>query len=57
MAASFRASARQAHREYIDYVLTRITVVGALYLAASASSRNHRRLYGVQQFAFGGTSC
>ena len=35
MAASFRAFARaQRTAEYFDYVLTRLTTVGALYLSA-----------------------
>jgi hypothetical protein len=34
MAASFPASGRAATAEYIDYVLTRITRVGAIYLVA-----------------------
>ncbi len=43
--------------EYIDYVLTRITVVGALYLAAVCLIPEILGgLYNVQQFAFGGTS-
>jgi preprotein translocase subunit SecY len=43
--------------EYIDYVLTRITVVGALYLAAVCLVPEIiGGWYGVQQFAFGGTS-
>jgi preprotein translocase subunit SecY len=43
--------------EYIDYVLTRITVVGALYLAAVCLVPEIiGGWYGVQAFAFGGTS-
>ena len=43
--------------EYIDYVLTRITVVGDRFISPGLSHpRNHRRGYNVQQFAFGGTS-
>jgi len=43
--------------EYIDYVLTRITVVGALYLAGVCLVPEIiGGWYGVQQFAFGGTS-
>jgi len=43
--------------EYIDFVLTRITVVGALYLAGVCLVPEIiGGLYNVQQFAFGGTS-
>jgi preprotein translocase subunit SecY len=43
--------------EYIDYVLTRITVLGALYLAGVCLVPEIiGGWYGVQQFAFGGTS-
>ena len=43
--------------EYIDYVLTRITVVGALYLAfVCLVPEVIGGIYNVQQFAFGGTS-
>ena len=43
--------------EYIDYVLTRITVVGALYLTAICLVPEIiSGIYGAQQFAFGGTS-
>jgi preprotein translocase subunit SecY len=43
--------------EYIDYVLTRITVVGAGYLAfVCLVPEVIGGLYGVQSFAFGGTS-
>jgi preprotein translocase subunit SecY len=43
--------------EYIDYVLTRITVVGSLYLTAVCLVPEIiGGLYNVQQFAFGGTS-
>jgi len=43
--------------EYIDYVLTRITVVGAGYLAlVCLVPEVIGGMYGVQQFAFGGTS-
>jgi len=43
--------------EYIDYVLTRITVIGALYLAGVCLVPEIiGGFYGVQQFAFGGTS-
>jgi preprotein translocase subunit SecY len=43
--------------EYIDYVLTRITVVGAGYLAlVCLVPEIIGGWYGVQQFAFGGTS-
>jgi preprotein translocase subunit SecY len=43
--------------EYIDYVLTRVTVVGSLYLAAVCLVPEVLGgLYNVQQFAFGGTS-
>jgi len=43
--------------EYIDYVLTRITVVGAGYLAlVCLVPEIIGGMYGVQQFAFGGTS-
>jgi preprotein translocase subunit SecY len=43
--------------EYIDYVLTRVTVVGACYLAlVCLVPEIIGGLYGVQQFAFGGTS-
>jgi len=43
--------------EYIDFVLTRITVVGSLYLAAVCLVPEViGGVYGVTQFAFGGTS-
>jgi len=43
--------------EYIDYVLTRITVVGAGYLAfVCVIPEVISGMYGVQAFAFGGTS-
>src|SRR5882762_3387298 len=43
--------------EYIDFVLTRITVVGALYLAfVCLVPEVIGGIYNVQQFAFGGTS-
>jgi preprotein translocase subunit SecY len=43
--------------EYIDYVLTRITVVGSLYLTAVCLIPEIiGGAYNVQQFAFGGTS-
>ena len=43
--------------EYIDYVLTRITVIGAGYLAiVCLVPEIIGGWYGVQQFAFGGTS-
>ncbi len=43
--------------EYIDYVLTRITVVGALYLAfVCLIPEIIDGVYNVQQFSFGGTS-
>jgi preprotein translocase subunit SecY len=43
--------------EYIDYVLTRITVVGSLYLAfVCLVPEVLGGMYNVQQFAFGGTS-
>jgi preprotein translocase subunit SecY len=43
--------------EYIDYVLTRITVIGACYLAiVCLVPEIIGGWYGVQQFAFGGTS-
>jgi preprotein translocase subunit SecY len=43
--------------EYIDFVLTRITVVGSLYLTAVCLVPEViGGLYNVQQFAFGGTS-
>jgi len=43
--------------EYIDYVLTRVTVVGAVYLAfVCLVPEIIGGMYGVQQFAFGGTS-
>ena len=43
--------------EYIDYVLTRITVVGAAYLAfVCLIPEVISGVYGVQNFAFGGTS-
>jgi preprotein translocase subunit SecY len=43
--------------EYIDYVLTRITVIGAGYLAlVCLVPEVIGGMYGVQQFAFGGTS-
>jgi len=43
--------------EYIDFVLTRITVVGALYLAGVCLVPEIiGGIYNVQQFAFGGTS-
>jgi preprotein translocase subunit SecY len=43
--------------EYIDYVLTRITVVGAGYLAlVCLVPEIVGGMYGAQQFAFGGTS-
>ncbi len=43
--------------EYIDYVLTRITVVGAAYLAfVCLVPEVIGGMYGVQSFAFGGTS-
>ena len=43
--------------EYIDYVLTRVTVVGAGYLAfVCLVPEVIGGLYGVQTFAFGGTS-
>jgi preprotein translocase subunit SecY len=43
--------------EYIDFVLTRITVVGASYLAlVCLVPEIIGGWYGVQQFAFGGTS-
>jgi preprotein translocase subunit SecY len=43
--------------EYIDYVLTRVTVVGSLYLTfVCLVPEVIGGLYGAQQFAFGGTS-
>jgi preprotein translocase subunit SecY len=43
--------------EYIDYVLTRITVVGAIYLAfVCLVPEVIGGMYNAQQFAFGGTS-
>jgi preprotein translocase subunit SecY len=43
--------------EYIDFVLTRITVVGSLYLTAVCLVPEIiGGAYNVQQFAFGGTS-
>jgi len=43
--------------EYIDYVLTRITVIGSLYLTAVCLIPEIiGGAYNVQQFAFGGTS-
>jgi preprotein translocase subunit SecY len=43
--------------EYIDYVLTRITVVGSMYLACVCLVPEVLGgVYNVQQFAFGGTS-
>jgi preprotein translocase subunit SecY len=43
--------------EYIDYVLTRVTVVGAGYLAlVCLIPEVISGMYGVTQFAFGGTS-
>jgi preprotein translocase subunit SecY len=43
--------------EYIDYVLTRVTVVGAGYLAlVCLVPEVIGGMYGVQAFAFGGTS-
>jgi preprotein translocase subunit SecY len=43
--------------EYIDYVLTRITVVGAIYLATVCLIPEIiDGVYNVQQFSFGGTS-
>src|SRR5262245_61334008 len=43
--------------EYIDYVLTRVTVVGSLYLAGVCLVPEViGGWYGVTQFAFGGTS-
>ena len=42
--------------EYIDYVLTRITVVGALYLAAVCLLPEILTSYAAIPFYFGGTS-
>lgn len=42
--------------EYIDYVLTRITVVGALYLAAVCVMPELLTSYAAVPFYFGGTS-
>ena len=42
--------------EYIDYVLTRITVVGALYLAAVCVLPEFLISYAAVPFYFGGTS-
>ncbi len=42
--------------EYIDYVLTRITVVGALYLALVCVLPELLRSYAAVPFYFGGTS-
>jgi preprotein translocase subunit SecY len=43
--------------EYIDFVLTRITVIGAIYLATVCLIPEViGGIYNVQQFAFGGTS-
>ena len=43
--------------EYIDYVLTRITVVGALYLSTVCLIPEIiDGVYNIQQFSFGGTS-
>jgi preprotein translocase subunit SecY len=43
--------------EYIDYVLTRITVIGSIYLAlVCLVPEVIGGLYNIQQFAFGGTS-
>jgi preprotein translocase subunit SecY len=42
--------------EYIDYVLTRITVVGALYLAAVCVMPEILTSYAAVPFYFGGTS-
>jgi preprotein translocase subunit SecY len=42
--------------EYLDYVLTRITVVGALYLAAVCVLPEFLISYAAVPFYFGGTS-
>ena len=42
--------------EYIDYVLTRVTVVGALYLAAVCVLPEYLRSHTAVSFALGGTS-
>jgi preprotein translocase subunit SecY len=42
--------------EYIDYVLTRITVVGAIYLAAVCVMPEILTSYAAIPFYFGGTS-
>jgi preprotein translocase subunit SecY len=42
--------------EYIDYVLTRITVVGAIYLAAVCVLPELLQSYARVSFYFGGTS-
>jgi preprotein translocase subunit SecY len=43
--------------EYIDYVLTRLTVIGAIYIAAGLSAAGIPDLaYAAVPFAFGGTS-
>ena len=42
--------------EYIDYVLTRITVVGAIYLAAVCVLPEFLISYAAVPFYFGGTS-
>ncbi|MEZ5907774.1 MAG: preprotein translocase subunit SecY [Hyphomicrobiaceae bacterium] len=46
----------QKTAEYIDYVLTRITVVGALYLAAVCVLPEFLHSYAAVPFYFGGTS-
>jgi preprotein translocase subunit SecY len=57
MAASFRASVPgERTAEYIDYVLTRITVVGALYLAFRLSVARILNPMTAIPFYFGGTS-
>jgi preprotein translocase subunit SecY len=45
----------QEHRAYLDHVLTRITVIGAAYLAASVWCRNISSPGGIP-FQLGGTS-
>ena len=46
----------QKTAEYIDYVLTRITVVGAIYLAAVCVLPEFLISYAAVPFYFGGTS-